>query len=271
MPQSSNKTKTYAYNNPMEAFPGLSIDDLNKYLPAIQTVEDMSTHKEDLREGLFLTKCINGMKVLPSDSIDLIIANPPVDNWNTARQDGEENTLQEYYQWNQKWLSEAYRILKNTGAIYILTPWQYSGMYQGLLSNSFQVQTRITWKNEAKFNNSNIWRNSISDIWFATKTNEFLFNQKPIGVNTIIDSEIDNIQSNFWADIPSNSDEWGRYPQKLYSRILDASSFKLNWVLDPFMGFGDVGVASKSNGRRFIGFETNKDYVLLAMKRIDKT
>lgn len=111
----------------------------------------------------------------------------------------------------------------------------------------------------------------MSDIWFATKTNEFLFNQKPIGVNTIIDLEIDNIQSNFWADILSDSDEWGRYPQKLYSRILNASSFKLNWVLDPFMGFGDVGVASKSDGRRFIGFETNKDYMLLAMKRIDET
>ena len=271
MSEMSKKLNINSLNSPTEPFPGLSIDDLNKYLPAIQTVEDMSTQEEVLREGLFLTKCINGMKMLPSDSIDLIIANPPVDNWNTIRQDGEGNTLQEYYQWNQEWLSEAYRILKNTGAIYILTPWQYSGMYQGLLSNSFQVQTRITWKNEAKSNNSNIWRNSISDIWFATKTNEFLFNQKPTGVSTIINSDIGNIKSNFWSDIPSNSDEWGRYPQKLYSRILDASSFKLNWVLDPFMGLGDVGVASKSNGRRFIGFETNKDYVLLAMKRIDKT
>ena len=34
------------------------------------------------------------------------------------------------------------------------------------------------------------------------------------------------------------------------------------------MGFGDVGVACKNNGRRFIGFETNKDYLLLAMKRM---
>jgi DNA modification methylase len=52
---------------------------------------------------------------------------------------------------------------------------------------------------------------------------------------------------------------------------LDASSFKLNWVLDPFMGIGDAGVACKKNGRRYIGFETNKDHLLLAMKRIDNS
>ena len=66
------------------------------------------------------------------------------------------------------------------------------------------------------------------------------------------------------------AEENGKIPQKLYRRILDASSFKLNWVLDPFMGTGDVGLASKQSGRRFIGFETNKDHLLLAMKRIDK-
>ena len=51
---------------------------------------------------------------------------------------------------------------------------------------------------------------------------------------------------------------------------MDASSFKLNWILDPFMRTGDVGVASKSVGRRFIGFEANKDKLLMSMKRIDQ-
>ena len=55
-----------------------------------------------------------------------------------------------------------------------------------------------------------------------------------------------------------------------YSKILDASSFKLNWILDPFMRSGDVGVSSKKTGRRFIGFEANKDLLLMSMKRIDQ-
>ena len=58
--------------------------------------------------------------------------------------------------------------------------------------------------------------------------------------------------------------------QEVIGRILKSSSFKLNWVLDPFMSDGSVGLISKKSGRRFIGFETNKDNLLLAMKRIDQ-
>ena len=82
--------------------------------------------------------------------------------------------------------------------------------------------------------------------------------------------DLNVMQSNLWLDIPTISEENGRYPQRVFSRILESSSFKLNWVLDPFMRVGDVGVASKQSGRRFIGFETNKDHLLLAMKRIDR-
>lgn len=62
MSEPSDKIKTYHYNNPMETFPGLTIDDLNRYLPAIQTVEDMSMTLENLQEGIFLAKCIDGLK-----------------------------------------------------------------------------------------------------------------------------------------------------------------------------------------------------------------
>lgn len=270
MSERSDKIKTYHYNNPMETFPGLTINDLNRYLPAIKTVEEMSMlENKDLHEGIFLAKCMDGFTKLPSESIDLIISTPPKDNWD--KNEGTGNTLQDYYQWNQKWIQESYRVLKKTGAIYILSPWEYSGMYQGLLSNSFQIQTRITWRDKKNISDDTTWSNETSDIWFATKTDEFLFKQQPIGVNTIDAQVSDEIESNLWIDIfPTLNDE-GHYPQKLISRILDASSFKLNWVLDPFMGLGDVGVACKNNGRRFIGFETNKDYLLLAMKRIDNS
>jgi site-specific DNA-methyltransferase (adenine-specific) len=71
-------------------------------------------------------------------------------------------------------------------------------------------------------------------------------------------------------DIPVTINKNARYSDKLYSKILDASSFKLNWILDPFMRSGDVGVSSKKTGRRFIGFEANKDLLLMSMKRIDQ-
>ncbi len=71
-------------------------------------------------------------------------------------------------------------------------------------------------------------------------------------------------------DIPKVNNQNSRISNKLYLKLLEASSFKLNWVLDPFMRNGDVGVNSKNLGRRFIGFEANKDLLLFSMKRIDQ-
>ena len=144
-----------------------------------------------------------------------------------------------------------------------------------LLTNLFKVQSRLTWRKKMlnPANKIQTWDNDTSDIWFATKTDDFLFNQKVVGLKSSEDNDLvdDVIRSNLWLDIPSLPEENGIIPQKVISRILNASSFKLNWVLDPFMGTGDVGVAAKMSGRRFIGFETNKDHLLLAMKRVDES
>ena len=61
----------------------------------------------------------------------------------------------------------------------------------------------------------------------------------------------------------------GDKPEQLIQRILTASSFKLNWILDPFARSGGIGLIAKNMGRRFIGFESDQDRLLMAMKRID--
>ena len=144
-------------------------------------------------------------------------------------------------------------------------------MYHGLLSNLFKVQSRITWRKSNQSDKSKTWKNHTSDIWYATKTEGFLFKQNPVGYKkNEVNQNKYNMESNLWIDLPDKINDTGHYPQKLFERILEASSFKLNWVLDPFMGYGDVALTCKNSGRRFIGFETNKDHLLLGMKRVDK-
>ncbi|MEC7981365.1 MAG: DNA methyltransferase, partial [Candidatus Neomarinimicrobiota bacterium] len=134
------------------------------------------------------------------------------------------------------------------------------------------LQTRISWDNQKAKDQPKlpIWKNSVSDIWFATKSSEFMFNQKP--VNEIQNSE--DLITNFWGDIlflnsPPDTSLPDDKPSKVIERILQASSFKLNWVVDPFARTGGIGKISKRMGRRFIGFETDKDKLILAMKQID--
>jgi DNA modification methylase len=267
------------FANPLEPFEGLSIADLNRYLPAIQTADDIQMTADNMRDGTFLTDGLTGLSKLPDDSIDLIIADPPEDPWRHAQDKGKQLTLQEFYKWNEDWLKEARRVLKITGAIYLLCGWRYSGMFHSLLSNIFIVQTRITWRDENASDQPNAatWKNQMSDIWFATKTNEFLFGQESVGTGKLLlRMESKERLPNLWNDIiniraDSENNKTDHKPDPLINRILDASSFKLNYIVDPFMRSGDVGVIAKSRGRRFIGFDTTQDNLLIAMKRIDQT
>ena len=115
-----------------------------------------------------------------------------------------------------------------------------------------------------------IWKNNLSDIWFASKSGEFMFEQKPVSNS----DNSENLTSNFWGDMLGLSfrregNQSDSIPDEVVNRILKASSFKLNWVLDPFARSGGIGIVAKKIGRRFIGFEINKDKLILAMKRID--
>ena len=276
MAESQTKSFEPVFNNPLESSPGLTINDLNRYLPAIQTIEDLSMSVDEMKEGLFLSEGSEGIKKIPNKSIDLIITEPPREPWLDIDSRGSQMTLQEYYEWNQNWLLEAHRILKSTGGIYLISNWHHSSMYYGLLSNNFIIQNRITWHNRSaeKKSQSPTWKNQSGDIWFATKNDDFLFDNHAVSLKSargdLLHSRDEKLQTNFWFDIPAVKNQDARYSDKLYAKILEASSFKLNWVLDPFMRNGDVGVAANKRGRRFIGFETNKDLLLLSMKRIDQ-
>ncbi|MQA92969.1 MAG: site-specific DNA-methyltransferase, partial [Gemmatimonas sp.] len=39
-------------------------------------------------------------------------------------------------------------------------------------------------------------------------------------------------------------------------------------VLDPFMGAGSTALAAAQTGRRYVGFDTEADYVALAERRL---
>ena len=264
------------FTNPLEPYPGLSVDDLNRYLPAVRKAEEIAMTIDTMEEGLFLADALDGLKRLPENSMDLILTAPPVSPWRDIGTHGQKMTLQEYYTWNNKWLQESQRILKSTGAIYLLCSWRFSGMYHALLSDYFRVQTRITWRDrrtETQDQNPT-WFNEIGDIWLATKTSDFVFNKEMIANDKkILDSGNTENMSNLWLEYFTigSDQEKGDLPEMLLSKILQASSFKLSWVVDPFMRRGSAGVAAKSMGRRFIGFETDQDSLLMAMKRIDQS
>ena len=133
-------------SNPIEPYPGLTVSDLNRYLPALQKVDDIDMTIDSMHDGVFLTDGLEGLRKLPSSSIDIIITDPPENPWRGKDRPGSPMTLQEYYKWNNNWLEQAHRVLKSTGALYLFCDWRLSGMYHSMLTNFLHVQTRITWR-----------------------------------------------------------------------------------------------------------------------------
>jgi DNA modification methylase len=57
-------------------------------------------------------------------------------------------------------------------------------------------------------------------------------------------------------------------PLKLMERLVSASSNRGDLVLDPFCGVGTALVACEKLGRRYIGFEKNRDFIAQARERL---
>ena len=93
-------------------------------------------------------------------------------------------TLQKYYEWNQIGLKKHINF-KKYWWIYLVCDWPSSSMYYGLLSNKFIIQNRITWHNRnAKDRYRHNLEKSVGDIWFATKSDDFLFNNRAVSLKS---------------------------------------------------------------------------------------
>ena len=58
------------------------------------------------------------------------------------------------------------------------------------------------------------------------------------------------------------------FPVELPHRLINLYSFKGDVVLDPFMGSGTTAIAALKNGRHYVGYDTDPEYVAIAGKRI---
>jgi len=58
-------------------------------------------------------------------------------------------------------------------------------------------------------------------------------------------------------------------PVKLMSYIITLFTREGDWVIDPFLGSGTTGIASKLLNRNFIGIEREKEYFDIIQQRLD--
>jgi len=236
--------------------------------------------------------CIVGMKAIPNEKIDLVVTDPPFainfkakkSNYNrTASRvlsGYDEIKAEDYYDFTNAWMAEAYRILKKSGSMYVFSGWNnLKDILTALDDNNFTTINHIIWKYQFGVVTSKKFVTSHYHCLFVCKDDKkrkffpysrFEKNAKTSDGQSLHYRDKEDvwiIKREYWTGDDKTPT---KLPAEIIKKILEYSSEKKDLVLDPFLGSGQVAVISKMLGRQYLGFETVKEYYNFANKRLQK-
>lgn len=247
-----------------------------------------------------INKTLNGdilrmLKYIPDEFADLIIIDPPYNlskNFNGMKFNSRSDDS--YDEYLATWFPEVCKKLKANGSLYMCGDWKCTSSLQRAIEKELTIINRITWQREKGRGAASNWKNGMEDIWFAVKNpNDYYFDVEAVMMKRKViapykvdgkpkdwdESEEGNFRltypSNFWDDIsipfwsmPENTDHPTQKSEKLYAKLVLASSKKGDVVFDPFVGSGTASVVAKKLGRKYCGIELNEEYCMWTEKRL---
>lgn len=204
-----------------------------------------------------------GVKSLKSESIDLVVTDPPYktitggdsDGKNSARPKGmlSGNRKLFTYQNNIKigeWMSEVFRILKPGTHCYVFT--NVLNLKEMILEAEkvgFKLQNLLVWE-----------KNNCTPSQYYMKNCEYVLllrKGKAKWVNDIGGSKTVHHFNNVLGKKKHPAEK----PQALIEFYIKNSSNEGDIVCDPFMGCGTTARAAEATGRNYIGWEIDEEYI----------
>ena len=245
---------------------------------------------------IFNGDCLEILRYIPENSIDMIFADPPymlsndgftcqngrMVNVNKGKWD-KSNGFEEDMVFHNEWISACRRVLTPEGTIWVSGT--YHSIYQCgylLQKNGFHFLNDIAWfKPNASPNLScRFFTASHEMLLWARKDKKakHTFNYQEMKDGYFPEDKLkkENTQMRSVWSIPtpkSGEKEHGKHPTQkpleLLKRIVLASTNENDVVLDPFCGSGTTGLACACLGNRsFIGIEIDKGYCDLVKRRL---
>lgn len=221
--------------------------------------------------------------------------------------DDRWGSIHEYVDYLGQRLEECHRVLKNTGSLFLhcdSSASHYLRIELDRIFGSELFQSEIIWSYKRWSNSKKGLLNQHQTIFFYTKTYQFKFN--PLFLDYSPTTNVDQIvqkrtrddrqkaiykrDGNGRAELVSKKvgvpagDVWEipflnpkarervDYPTQkpilLLERIINLVTNEGDLVVDPFCGSGTTLVAAQMLKRKLIGFDQNKQAVLLAQSRL---
>jgi len=224
--------------------------------------------------------CLEVLKGISSESVDLIVTDPP---YNLSKDYGNNNdslSHDEYIEFSRKWLTEAKRVLKPTGTIYVFMGVRYISYIYMIMEQELELyfNSWITWTYTQGVGKTKGFSPRHDDILMFTKTKQFKFNLDSIRIPQKFYRSVNNMRGanpgNVWEFShvhycqENRQDHPTQKPEALFERMILASSDEGSVVLDPFSGSGTTLRVCQQLKRQGVGIEINDEYVAMTNERL---
>ena len=241
------------------------------------------------------------MKQLSSDSIDLIYCDIL---YNTGRKFKDYvdrlGTQKQAIEWYKPRIEEMYRVLKNTGLIYIHCDWHLVHYLKVLMDEVFGIdnfRNEIIWYYDRWTNSSKDFTRCHDTILRYSKTDKYTYNKQfePFSEKSqhkgsrfskhnedgkleqhYISNKREKAMKDVWNVSILNSQAKERVgydtqkPKELLRRIIESSSNEGDLVADFFCGSGTTLVVAKELNRKYIGCDISERAIEISNSRLIK-
>ncbi len=256
----------------------------------------MAGHKKLKLNQILEGDSVEMMKTLPSASVDIIFADPPYNlqlegellRPNNSKVDAVDDEWDQfesfaaYDKFSRSWLTEARRVLKETGTLWVIG--SYHNIFRigtALQDMGFWMLNDVIWRKTnpmPNFRGKRFTNAHETLIWCSKgKGAKYRFNYEAMkALNEDVQMRSDWLLPicNGGERIKNEKDGKKAHPtqkpESLLHRVILSSTEPGDVVLDPFFGTGTTGAVAKKLGRNYVGVERDKDYLTVAKKRISQ-
>ncbi|WP_192485269.1 MULTISPECIES: DNA-methyltransferase [Cysteiniphilum] len=223
---------------------------------------------------------ISLLKDLPDNSINLIVADPP---YNLGKDYGNNHDLKgfdDYLEFTRQWTSEAKRVLKDDGSMYVFMGVRFISYLYDILDREQELffNNWLVWHYTQGLGKTKGFSPRHDDVLVFNKTKNFKFNLDDVRVPQKYYRARNNMRGANPGDVwkfshvhysnPNRQNHPTQKPEGLIERMILASSDKGDVVLDPFSGSGTTLRVCQQLERKGVGFELNPEYVEMTKARL---
>ena len=243
---------------------------------------------------IILGDCVEGLRALPPESVDLVFADPPYNlqlEGSLSRPDqsvvdavddewDKFGSFAEYDAFTRAWLSAARVAMKPEATLFVIGSYHNIFRVGTILQDlGFWILNDIVWRKAnpmPNFRGRRFTNAHETMIWAArdSKAKRYTFNYEMLKAG----NEDCQVRSDWYLPICTGGerlkDAEGRKthptqkPEALLTRVMLAASNPGDVVVDPFFGTGTTGAVARRLGRSYIGFERDEAYAKAAHARI---